>query len=216
MSEPGTMKQEEERGDRFTIRGAPVNWECSGKFSFTTGYGATRTESAIAHGAAFLAPVALYFLAWRALDWSALQIAVASLLTLDLVGGVLTNSLGSMKRFLHTDQELELTPLERWVGRPLAFPALHLQIFALPVFFETPWSFAFFWYGAMMAAVLLLRLVPFYLHRAVALLTVTASILVAHSTTGPDGLEWIGPVYMIKLVLAHAVREEPYRPTTTT
>jgi hypothetical protein len=26
------------------------------------------------------------------------------------------------------------------------------------------------------------------------------------------GLEWLGPIYMIKLVLSHGVREEPYRP----
>lgn len=79
-----------------------------GKFPFSTGYGATKAESAIANYAAFIAPVLLYVLVWKELDWSGLQIVVAAILTLDMIGGVLTNSLGSMKRYLHACQNLDL------------------------------------------------------------------------------------------------------------
>ncbi|MGF1905702.1 hypothetical protein [Aliivibrio salmonicida] len=199
--------------DKVTLKGAPINWECSGKFNFTTGYGATKAESAIANYAAFIAPIILYFFAWKDLDWSVLQIVVASILTLDMIGGVLTNSLGSMKRFLHTDQKLDLNWLGKLVGSKFLFPAIHFQLFAIPLCFDISWSYAFFWYGIMMISIVSIHFLPMYLHRPVALLVVILSIILAQSITSPVGLEWIAPIFIIKLVLSHGVREEPYRPT---
>lgn len=184
-----------------------------GKFNFTTGFGATKAESAIANYAAFIAPVILYFFAWRELDWSVLQIVVASLLTIDMIGGVLTNSLGSMKRFLHTEQELEVNWLGKLVGSKFLFPAIHFQLFIIPLCFDITWFYAFIWYGFMMASVVLIHLLPMYLHRAIALLLVMLSIIIAQLLPAPVGLEWIAPIFIIKLVLSHGVREEPYRPT---
>ncbi|EEX34361.1 hypothetical protein VIC_001159 [Vibrio coralliilyticus ATCC BAA-450] len=37
----------------------------------------------------------------KELNWSGLQIMVTAILTLDVIGGVLTSSLGSMKRYLY-------------------------------------------------------------------------------------------------------------------
>ncbi len=68
--------------DQFTIKDAPINWQCNGKFNFTTGYGATKAESVIANYAAFIAPVILYYFAWKSLDWSVLQVVVAALFDL--------------------------------------------------------------------------------------------------------------------------------------
>ncbi len=48
--------------DQTTLKNAPINWECVGKFNFTTGYSATKAESIIANYAALIAPVILYFL----------------------------------------------------------------------------------------------------------------------------------------------------------
>ncbi len=47
---------------KTTIKNAHINWDCEGKFNFTTGFGATKAESMIANYAAFIAPVILYFL----------------------------------------------------------------------------------------------------------------------------------------------------------
>jgi len=201
--------------DQTTINNAPINWQCSGKFALTTGFGATKAESVIANYIAFIAPVILYFFAWQALDWSVLQIVVASLLSIDMVGGVLSNSLGSMKRFLHTNQQLDINWLAKLVRRKYLFPAIHSQLFVIPLCFDIAWSYAFFWYGIMMISVVFIHFMPLYLHRAIALLVVMLSIIMAQLLPAPIGLEWIAPIFIIKLVLSHGVREEPYRPTTS-
>lgn len=198
---------------RTTIKNAHINWDCAGKFNFTTGYGATKAESMIANYAAFIAPVILYFFAWQNLNWSWLQVIVASVLTLDMIGGVLSNSLGSMKRFLHTDQPLELSLMGKLVGSKFLFPAVHFQLFAVPLCFDIDWSYAFFWYGFMMISIIFIHFTPMYLHRPVALLILMLSLILATLMPAPIGLEWLAPIFMIKLVLSHGVREEPYRPT---
>ena len=199
--------------DKTTIKNAHINWQCQGKFNFTTGFGATKAESMIANYAAFIAPVILYFFAWQTLDWSWVQILVASFLTLDMIGGVLTNSLGSMKRFLHTDQPLNLSLMGKLVGSKFLFPAIHFQLFAVPLCFDVAWSYAFFWYGAMMVSIVFIHFLPMYLHRPVALLVVMLAIIFATILPAPVGLESLAPIFMIKLVLSHGVREEPYRPS---
>ncbi len=201
--------------DKTTIKNAHINWQCQGKFNFTTGFGATKAESMIANYAAFIAPVILYFFAWQTLDWSWVQILAASFLTLDMIGGVLTNSLGSMKRFVHTDQSLNLSLMGKLVGSKFLFPAIHFQLFAVPLCFDVAWSYAFFWYGAMMVSIVFIHFLPMYLHRPVALLVVMLAIIFATILPAPVGLEWLAPIFMIKLVLSHGVREEPYRPSVS-
>ncbi|MGF1687401.1 hypothetical protein L4C36_12000 [Photobacterium japonica] len=198
---------------KTTINNAHISWDCEGKFNFTTGFGATKAESVIANYAALIAPVILYFFSWQYLGWSWVQIIVAALLTLDMIGGVLTNSLGSMKRYLHTEQSLEVSWLGKLVGSKFLFPAVHFQLFAVPLCFDIAWSYAFFWYGLMMAAIIVLHWLPMYLHRPVALLVVMLSIILSTLVPSPVGLAWLAPIFIIKLVLSHGVREEPYRPT---
>ncbi|KLV04607.1 membrane protein [Photobacterium aquae] len=198
--------------EQVIVKGAAINWHCKGKFNFTSGFGATRSERMLANYGAIIAPVGLYFAVWQDLGWSVLQIIVASLLALDMVGGVITNSLGSMKRFLHTDQPLALNGFSKWVGSKFLFPAMHFQLFVVPLCFDTGWSFAFFWYGMMMVSLVCVHVLPMYLQRPVAMLVVMLSIMLAQCVSVPVGLEWLGPIFIIKLVLAHGVREEPYRP----
>lgn len=201
--------------DKYRINGADIDWNCSGSFNFTAGYAPTKAESAIANYAAFLAPIVLYFMLWNKLEWSVTQYIVASFLALDMVGGVLTNSLGSMKRFLHTKQTLELNWLGKLVGSTFLFPAVHFQIFVVPLCFDVSWGYAIFWYGFMMASIFLIHVLPQYIHRPAALLIVMISIMLSPIVfVGPEGLEWLAAIYMIKLVLSHGVREEPYRPST--
>lgn len=198
--------------NKIISNSATINWQCNGDFNFTTGYGATKAESGIANFAAFVAPLILYIVVWRELNWSALQLIVASFLTLDMIGGVLTNSLSSMKRFLHTTQKIEVNWLGKLVGSKLWFPAVHLQLFAIPLCFDITWSYAFIWYGLMMIAVVVIQTIPLYLQRPTAMLIVILSIILAHLAPAPIGLEWLAPIFIIKLVLSHGVREEPYRP----
>ncbi|WP_295893720.1 hypothetical protein [uncultured Vibrio sp.] len=196
-----------------TTQDSPINWECKGKFSFTSGFGATKAEIMIGTYTAFTIPVVLYFLNWQTLDWSVLQIAVAAFLTMDMVGGVISNSLGSMKRFLHTKEELDIGWTGKLVGSKFLFPAIHFQLFAIPACFDVTWSYAFGWYGLMMVSIVLLHFIPMYLHRSIALTVVMLAIILTYLTPAPVGLEWLAPIFILKLVLSHGVREEPYRPT---
>lgn len=200
--------------EKTIIKNALIDWRCEGDFSFTTGFGATKAEKAIANYAALIAPVLLYFLSWQDLGWTTLQIVVASLLALDMVGGVLTNSLGSMKRFLHTDQQVKVNWLGKLVSSKFVFPIIHFQLFAVPLCFDIAWSYALFWYAVMMISIVLIHYVPMYLQRPVALLVVMISMMLATEIQAPVGLEWLAPIFIIKLVLSHGVREEPYRQMT--
>ncbi len=65
----------------------------------------------------------------------------------------------------------------------------------------------------MMISIIVIHFMPMYLHRPIALLVVMLSIILATLIPAPIGLEWLAPIFMIKLVLSHGVREEPYRPT---
>jgi len=196
-----------------TINGANIDWRCDGKFNFTAGFNPTKAERAIANYAALLAPIILYFAVWKELNWSIFQYAVAGFLALDMVGGVLTNSLGSMKRFLHTDKALSLNWLGKLVGSKFLFPLVHFQIFIVPLCFDVNWDYSLFWYVFMIASIVVLHQLPQYIHRPVALLVVMLSIILCQEVfVGPVGLEWLAPIYILKLVLSHGVREEPYRP----
>ncbi|NOI30413.1 hypothetical protein [Vibrio coralliilyticus] len=199
--------------NHITVKGAVIDWRCQGRFNFTSGYGATRAEHALANYAALIVPVILYFFSWRELNWNLWQVGIAAVLTLDMVGGVLTNSLNSMKRFLHTEGNVSNESwLAQLVRSRFLFPAIHGQLYLVPLFFDVGWSYAFIWYTIMMLSVLLLHFLPLYLHRPVALLAVMLSIILSDLLPSPIGLTWLAPVFIIKLVLSHGVREEPYRP----
>ncbi|NDV18409.1 hypothetical protein GO013_03120 [Pseudodesulfovibrio sp. JC047] len=199
--------------DKFIIKKAHIDWECPGTFSFTTGYGATKAENVLANYVIVLAPVLLYFLVWRDLDWSLTQLVVASVLALDMVGGVVTNALGSMKRFLHTEERVARSWLEKLVGSRVLFPFIHFQIFIVPLCFAVTWWYATFWYGCMMLSILFIHRLPLYLRRPVSFLIIVFSIMIGPEICAPPvGMDWFAPIYMLKLVVSHGVREEPYRP----
>jgi len=50
------------------------------------------------------------------------------------------------------------------------------------------------------------------LQRPAALGVLAIALVLAPVVAAPDSLAWFGPVLVAKLVVAHAVREEPYRP----
>ena len=64
-----------------------------------------------------------------------------------------------------------------------------------------------------MACIVLIHWLPQYIRRPIALLVVMLSIMLSQKVfVGPAGLEWLAALYIIKLVLSHGVRDEPYRP----
>ena len=55
--------------------------------------------------------------------------------------------------------------------------------------------------------------VPLYLQRPISLTVFAGSlILTEYGLASPMGLEWFLPLFYLKLLVSHIVREEPYRP----
>ncbi|MFO7584104.1 MAG: hypothetical protein R6W69_05170 [Anaerolineales bacterium] len=75
------------------------------------------------------------------------------------------------------------------------------------------WGWAIGWYAFLMLASLLILWLPLYLRRPVAFSIFGLGFLLAQYLDTPaPGLEWFIPVFLLKLLLCHLLREEPYRP----
>ena len=68
-------------------------------------------------------------------------------------------------------------------------------------------------YAALIFASLLIMSVPFYLRRPVSLIVFLGLMLFCYYLIEPvKGMEWFVPTLYLKLLVAHLVTEEPYRP----
>ncbi len=134
----------------------------------------------------------------RASGWGPLQWALALALAFDLGGGAVGNATRSAARWFHRP------------GRARAravFYAQHLHPVALPLAFGTPWAQAAALYAGMLGAAAIVELAPRPLARPVAFGAVALAIGIACGHPWPAGLEWFGPVYLLKLV-GHAIPPE--------
>lgn len=180
------------------------------------GTGALREERRLAQVIAVSA-AALVLLAAQldpALAWSVWQYALAGVLAFDLCGGVIANGLNSAKRdHFAAHSALEATWWGRLVRRPVPFASVHVQPIAVALLFPgaTVW-WGVGWYAVALSSVALVSRAPLYLARPTALSVCVATALVSPLVTSPSGFAWLPVVLVLKLVLAHAVREEPYRP----
>lgn len=193
-------------------RTAPVDWTVPpGPRDWLFGTGATRAERGVVWATTALAVGVLVLTAPD--DWSWLTWVVVLLVALDVTGGVAANALGSAKRLYHAPLAPPVTRLDRVLHDHVAFTALHVHPFVLAaVVPEATWVWALWWYLVPLAGVIVVRSVPAYLERPVALGFAAVALVAAPIAGTPEGLAWFGPVMVLKLVVAHAVREEPYRP----
>ncbi|MBK0420274.1 hypothetical protein JD276_14665 [Leucobacter sp. CSA1] len=193
-----------------------VNWAVSpGKPDPIFGTGATRAEKSLANitglvGAAGITALALGTNA----SWNWAQYVLAAILSFDVVGGVIANGLNSAKRD-HFGSHGE-TPESfgmKLVRRPILFSALHLHpILIALAFAPTLWWWGAFWYLFTLAGTIAVRRSALYLQRPVALAFCALAGITAFFTPAPDLWEWLPVLLTMKLVLAHSVQEEPYRP----
>jgi hypothetical protein len=141
------------------------------------------------------------------LGWNGWQIALAVLLAFDLAGGVVTNATSTAKRWYHR-------PGQRLRDHVIfiAVHGVHLGLVAW-AFRAGDWASAVGWYAFLMFASLLILLIPLYLQRPVAFSIFGLGLLLAlYLDTPVPGLEWFIPVFLLKLLVSHLLREEPYRP----
>lgn len=189
---------------------APIDWRIPaprGALDRFVGPGATRAELAIQ-----FVPTGAITLGWllhahaTGAAWSPLQTIVAALIALDMVGGVITNATGAAKRWYHR-------PGQR-ARHHLGFVALHAVQPLVVVALFAPHDYAFAWgsFGLALAGALAVLAAPPYLQRPVAGAALAAGLFVGLTLlSAPPHFEWFLPVYLIKLVWSHLVREEPYR-----
>jgi hypothetical protein len=190
-----------------------INWHpppprsgWNGVLDRVIGPGATRAELWLqGAGAVVLAAAVLTLtLSLTNMPLTALQLGVLALLAFDLSGGVITNATAAAKRWYHR-------PGQGW-PQQLAFVLPHgLHLVALVgVFPDLGWLFALFSYAYLIGATLTILAVPLYLQRPVALIAYVGAVLLNSVLAPPLALAWVLPVYFLKLLVAHLLKEAPY------
>ena len=200
-----------------------IDWSVppDAKPDWLMGAGATRGERTLVW-LGTLAGVAV--VGWQGLsgatgEWAWWQHLLAAVVAADLAGGAVSNAASSTKRQYFGPAADSSGLLTRVLRSPVGFAALHVYPFLVVALFPGGgWGWAVGVYVAMLASVAVVdRLVPGYLQRPTAMLLFVVIVFVAPATaSSPAGWDWFVVVYTAKLLLAHAVREEPYRPAPGT
>lgn len=191
-----------------------IDWNYSGRPDELMGTGATQAEKLIAYLSGLLVPLALVALGIKGqLHWDWWQWTIALAIAADISAGAVANALNSCKRFYHSP----LQPGEerlRLAKNPIFFCALHVYPFIVWLAFDrSNWLFAVVWYTLLMLSNWLIGVIPLYLRRPAAVAMVVVVVLLnAYFISPITGFEWLVPLLFIKIILGHAVREEPYRP----
>ncbi len=172
------------------------------------GPGATRGELLLQFGGAFAAIVTVV-LGWYLgeVSWGALEVAVAAILAMDVVGGIITNATGAGKRWYHRPGQ--------GARQHLGFVLLHIlqPLIVFFVFDSAGWTFVAGGFGYLLLSAVIVLVTPLYLQRPVAGALIAVGITVSlYLFPAPTGMEWFLPLYYIKLLSSHLLREEPYRP----
>lgn len=194
---------------------SPIEWRYQGRPDFFLGTGATTTEKILAHAAAGVVTAMIVGFLWvqeyeAAQGWRLLALVV---LAYDVAGGVTANMLNSCKRFYHAPLHENERGFYALVKNPYAFVGLHIHPIATAWIFAGSIADGITWYGLLLAATILTHATPLYLRRAVASTFVVCAVLLnLYLLPMPLGLEWFVPCLFIKIIMGHAVREEPYRP----
>jgi hypothetical protein len=141
------------------------------------------------------------------LDWSFIQYILAAWMAFDLVGGIITNATSSAKRWYHREGQ--------GFREHYAFIAPHvIYIFLVAWLFRSmDWLYFSVIAIYLLGAALVILKIPLYLQRPIAFGGLAISLLVNCYVFSPTpGLEWFVPFLFFKLLVSHALREEPYRP----
>ena len=178
----------------------------AGSWDRFVGPGATAAELLLQIGAAITAAIAVPAHAIvTGINWSTLQIAMSSLLALDLVGGVVTNATATGQRWYHRSGY--------GFRQHVTFAAIHVVqlVLAAWLFRRGDWTFVSVFYAHLMLAVTVVCISPLYLQRPIALMFMVAAVLLDEfAFPSVPGMAWFIPVFFIKLLISHLLKEAPY------
>ena len=141
------------------------------------------------------------------LGWNPIQLVIASLLALDMVGGAVGNAASSVKRFLNRE--------ELGFKFHFSFVLIHaIQLFLVAwLFMKMNWIFFLVYYSYLVVTAFIIYKIPLYLRRPTAIIFYLGAFLInIYLITPVKGLEWFIPVFFLKMLVCHCLREEPYRP----
>lgn len=195
-----------------------IQWDYDGKPDVLLGNGATKAEQTLTWAASLVvACLYVYYYATSALNWSFWQYLVAVIITSDVGGGVVANSLNSCKRFYHTPAKVSEPRYVHFAKNHLTFSALHIYPILIGLLYGTThWFYGVFWYAFVMVGTVIILKTPLYLRRPVALFTILLALIVNVDFILPvPGFVWFAPALCLKILYGHLVREEPYRPVET-
>lgn len=183
-------------------RGLPGEWD---KF---VGPGQTPAEFWLILIPSVIAALALSAYAhFQELNWDLLQYGIAMLIAFDLMGGVITNATATAKRWYHRPGQGTM--------QHISFITVHaLHIFLVAWLFRgMDWLYFGIFYICLLAASLVILGVPLYLQRPAGFLLYVAVVLLSLYAFSPTpGFEWFVPVFFMKLLISHLLKEAPYVP----
>lgn len=191
-----------------------IEWKYTGTPDGFFGTGATASERTLVWVLAIGSSLLLGFFWLKTTSWMWWQYAIAALLALDTLGGVVANSLNSCKRYYHSPIQPEEKGFNALSKNHVAFTAMHVHPLLVALLFSNMnWTYGIFWYLAMLIASLIVLRTPLYMQRPLAMGLIMLAILVNYYIVPPiSGFEWLIPALFLKIVYGHNVREEPYRP----
>lgn len=167
---------------------------------------ATPLESGLQLVVPLLAAISVWI--W-APPWSTLQLLLAIVLAADLAGGIVTNATASAKRWYHRQGQGK--------RQHLSFIALHfvqLTLFSA-VFLDFDFSWIAISGGYLMLASVLIVSAPLYLQRPIAMSLFAMGLMLSeYWLIVPQGLEWFLPLFYLKLLLSHLLKEAPFSPAS--
>jgi hypothetical protein len=190
----------------WAIPATPPGW--AGRLERFMGPGKSRAESTVEILGGLLGVGAL--VAAAATDdavksWSAVQLGLAALLALDLVGGVLTNATNSAKRWYHR-------PGRGRVRARLLFVAAHVMHLAVVAFVLLPDGARWWWTHLALLAIstALIESVPVEVKRPTAMAALVFALAVGQTVAPTEGvLSLVPALFYLKLLVGHLVPEAP-------
>lgn len=189
-----------------------IDWSQNGKVEFF-GINVSTPEKIINWaGASILPAFMLYAYFTGKVDWSLGLLIIAILLGLDIGGGMITTATNSFKRLYFSPVTENDKAVTKFGKNHLLFSLAHIHPIVLYLIFDiSNWYIGVIWYVLFALSAVVVLNTPLYLQRPVALLLTLLAIAINVYIIAPiPGFEWFIPVFYLKIIAGHNLREEPY------